>query len=137
MSLNVWIRILKWWHILVIKLWRGHLVHNPNCWNLIICQNVRFFQQNSDGNIKFKYIYIIIAQQIDEKPQNSLLVHQNSPEFSESMWTNIGPFCPSCHSHGLREFHHKTSFYVKMRSSFQESFVRNMKSRMMYMMIVN
>jgi hypothetical protein len=41
---------------------------------------------------------------MDEKQLNSDLIHQHSQEFSESLWTNIGPYCPSSHSYGLLEF---------------------------------
>jgi hypothetical protein len=34
------------------------------------CQNLMFFHQNVDGNMMFRYSYIIIDHQIDDKISN-------------------------------------------------------------------
>ncbi len=43
-----------------------------------------FFGENIDGNMKFRYIYMIIDHEMNKEQLNSFLIHPNSPELSES-----------------------------------------------------
>ncbi len=45
---------------------------------------VDVFSTNNDGNTKFRWIYMIIDYQMDEKQLHSLAIHKNLPEFADS-----------------------------------------------------
>ncbi len=47
------------------------------------------FHQNTDVNVKFRYCLNIIDLRIDVKQLNSCIIHQNTPEFSESIYKNM------------------------------------------------
>ncbi len=60
--------LIAFWHLMesVATEGAGHLVHifSPTCCISTLCQNVIVFHKNIDGNMKFRYCFIIMDHQI-------------------------------------------------------------------------